>query len=58
MENIEKALKDGLDSVGAEFKKEVAAIDAKTEAIVAQMNDDAKKTGESRLTRLSLSKGS
>jgi HK97 family phage major capsid protein len=47
MENIEKALKDGLDSVGAEFKKAVEAVDAKTEAIVAQMNEDARKSGES-----------
>lgn len=43
MENIEKALKDGLEAVGAEFKKEVAAIDAKTAATVAQMNEDAVK---------------
>lgn len=46
-QEFEVALKSGLDAVGAEFKKEVAAIDAKTEAIVAQLNDDAKKTGDS-----------
>lgn len=46
MENIEQIVKDGLSKVQTEVKSEFAALDAKHEAVVAQLNEDAKKKGE------------
>jgi HK97 family phage major capsid protein len=47
MDDIQKALKDGLDSVHAQLKSEFEAMDKKHEVRVAELNEDAAKKGES-----------
>jgi len=47
MENIEQVVKDGLAKVQAEVKGEFAALDQKHAAQVDQLNEDARKKGES-----------
>lgn len=46
MENIEQVVKDGLASVQSQVKSEVDAIEKRHEALVAQLNEDARKKGE------------
>lgn len=46
MENIEQVVKDGLSKIEAQVKAEFAAIDQKNAAVIAELNEDAKKKGE------------
>ena len=46
MENVEQILKEGLSKVQTEVKNEFAALDKKHADAVAELNEDAKKKGE------------
>jgi HK97 family phage major capsid protein len=47
MDDIQKVIKDGLDSVHSQLKSEFEAMDKKHEVRVAELNEDAAKKGES-----------
>lgn len=46
MENVEQIVKDGLKNIEAQVKEQFTAIDQKNAAVIAELNEDAKKKGE------------
>ena len=46
MENVNEVIKDGLKAVESQFKSEVAALEKKHADTVAELNEDARKKGE------------